>query len=213
MHKQHRTVTVNESRTIVLASSNQGKLREIKNILAPFPYQLRPQSEFSVDDADETGLTFIENALIKARHACEQTGHIALADDSGLEVDALQGAPGIYSARYAGEHGDHAANNAKLLNALQSVPEGQRLARFHCVIVLLRHSDDPTPIICQGCWHGAIATAPCGSEGFGYDPLFYLSQYNCTAAELSNDMKNRISHRALALQQLTTQLQHLSASH
>ncbi len=213
MHKQRRTVTVNDSRTIVLASSNQGKLTEIKNILAPYPYQLRPQSEFSIDDADETGLTFIENALIKARHACEQTGHMALADDSGLEVDALQGAPGIYSARYAGKHGDYAANNAKLLNALQSVPEGRRQARFHCVMVLLRHSDDPTPIICQGCWHGAIANAPCGSGGFGYDPLFYLSQYNCTAAELSNDMKNQISHRALALQQLTTQLQYLSASH
>jgi len=122
----------------------------------------------------------------------------------------LQGAPGIYSARYAGAHGDSAANNAKLLEALQSVPEGQRQARFHCVIVLLRHSDDPTPIICQGTWHGTIATSPSGSEGFGYDPLFYLSQYNCTAAELSNETKNQISHRALALRQLTAQLQHLT---
>jgi len=201
---------VNNTRTIVLASSNQGKLAEIKTILAPYSYQLRTQSEFSVSDADETGLTFIENALIKARHACEHTGHMALADDSGLEVDVLQGAPGIYSARYAGAHGDSAANNAKLLEALQSVPEGQRQARFHCVIVLLRHSDDPTPIICQGTWHGTIATSPSGREGFGYDPLFYLSQYNCTAAELSNETKNQISHRALALRQLTAQLQHLT---
>lgn len=204
---------MNTSRTIVLASSNVGKLTEIKTILSPYSYQLHTQSEFSVSHADETGLTFIENALIKARHACEQTGHMALADDSGLEVDALQGAPGIYSARYAGKHGDNAANNAKLLEALKSVPEEQRQARFQCVIVLMRHSHDPTPIICQGSWHGSIAFSPAGAGGFGYDPLFYLRQHDCTAAELASEVKNQISHRALALQQLTSELKKLNTSH
>lgn len=201
---------MSSSQKIVLASSNQGKLAEIESILADQPYTFHPQSEFSVDDADETGLTFIENALIKARHACEQTGHMALADDSGLEVDALKGQPGIYSARYAGEHGNSEANNAKLIEALKAVPEGQRQARFQCVMVLLRHANDPTPMICQGTWSGCIALTPAGCGGFGYDPLFYLNQHKCTAAELDRQIKNQISHRAQALKQLTAQLQRLS---
>ncbi len=201
---------MSSSQKIVLASSNQGKLAEIESILADQPYTLHPQSEFSVDDADETGLTFIENALIKARHACEQTGHMALADDSGLEVDALKGQPGIYSARYAGEHGNSEANNAKLIEALKAVPEGQRQARFQCVMVLLRHANDPTPMICQGTWSGCIALTPAGCGGFGYDPLFYLNQHKCTAAELDRQIKNQISHRAQALKQLTAQLQQLT---
>ena len=201
---------MSSSQKIVLASSNQGKLAEIESILADQPYTLHPQSEFSVDDADETGLTFIENALIKARHACQQTGHMAMADDSGLEVDALNGEPGIYSARYAGEHGNSEANNIKLMEALKATPEGQRVARFRCVIVLLRHVNDPTPIICQGTWQGTISLSPAGCGGFGYDPLFYLSHYQCTAAELDSQIKNQISHRAQALKQLTAQLQQLT---
>ena len=197
---------MSSSQKIVLASSNQGKLAEIESILADQPYTLHPQSEFSVDDADETGLTFIENALIKARHACEQTGHMALADDSGLEVDALKGQPGIYSARYAGEHGNSEANNAKLIEALKAVPEGQRQARFQCVMVLLRHANDPTPMICEGTWPGCIALTAAGCGGFGYDPLFYVADESRSAAQLPAQTKNRLSHRGQASQHLIAQL-------
>ncbi len=197
------------SHTIVLASSNQGKLEEIAAILVDYPVNLVTQAEFAVGDVEETGLSFVENALIKARHACYQTGQMAMADDSGLEVDALNGAPGIYSARYAGEHGNSAANNNKLLAALEHVPTEQRQARFQCVIVLLRHANDPTPLICQGTWEGHISATPSGTQGFGYDPLFLVKSHGCTAAQLPATIKNQISHRALALQQLTAQLSQL----
>lgn len=183
--------------TIVLASGNAGKLAELQRILDPLGVTLRPQSDYAVPEVDETGLTFVENALLKARAASAHSGHPAIADDSGLEVDALQGAPGIRSARFAGSGGD-AANNAKLLEALASVPEAQRTARYQCVLVYLRHPEDPTPLICSGSWEGWILQAPRGSGGFGYDPLFWVHEHGCSAAELDPAEKNRISHRARA---------------
>lgn len=187
---------------IVLASSNPGKLKEFQQLLAGVGLDVRPQSEFTVVDADETGLSFVENAILKARNACQATGLPALADDSGIEVDALNGAPGIYSARFSGEGANNESNNQKLLQALANVPSTQRTARYQCVLVYMRHAADPTPIICQGSWEGQILTAPAGDGGFGYDPLFYVPTHNCAAAELSKDEKGRISHRAVALQQL-----------
>jgi len=187
---------------IVLASSNPGKLKEIQAIFQNQPYTLIPQAEFSVSDIEETGHTFVENAIIKARHAAFRTDMMALADDSGLEVDYLQGAPGIYSARYAGQPCDNQANNEKLLRALKGVPEHQRRARFQCVIVLLRHAYDPTPLICSGTWEGYIVEQPTGSNGFGYDPLFYVPAHQCTSAQLSAEIKNQLSHRSQALRQL-----------
>jgi len=191
-----------QTQQIVLASSNQGKLREIKTIFQDQPYQLIPQVEFNVSDADETGLTFVENAIIKARHAAQHTGMMALADDSGIEVDYLNGAPGIYSARYAGQPCDNQANNDKLLTALQGVPKQQRSARFQCVIVLMRHANDPTPLICTGTWEGYIVEKQSGVNGFGYDPLFFVPTHNCTSAELSPEVKNQLSHRGQALREL-----------
>lgn len=183
--------------TIVLASGNAGKLAELQRILDPLGVTLRPQSDFAVPEVDETGLTFVENALLKARAASAHSGHPAIADDSGLEVDALQGAPGIRSARFAGGGGD-AANNAKLLESLAGVPEADRTARYQCVLVYLRHPEDPTPLICSGSWEGRILEAPRGIGGFGYDPLFWVPGQNCSAAELDPAEKNRISHRAHA---------------
>lgn len=182
--------------TIVLASGNAGKLAELQRILAPLGVTLRPQSDYRVPEVEETGLTFVENALLKARAAAIHSGLPAIADDSGLEVDALQGAPGIRSARYA-EGGD-AANNAELLEALDGVPESGRSARYQCVLVYLRHPADPTPLICNGSWEGRILAAPRGDGGFGYDPLFWVPECGCSAAELDAAEKNRISHRALA---------------
>ena len=187
---------------IVLASSNQGKLREIQAICQDQPYKLVPQVEWHVSDADETGLTFVENALIKARHAAEHTSLMAMADDSGLEVDFLAGAPGIYSARYAGQPCDNQANNDKLLAALNNVPPEKRTARFQCVIVLMRHAKDPTPLICSGRWEGIIVEQQTGANGFGYDPLFFVPTQGCTSAELSPDIKNGLSHRGQALREL-----------
>ncbi|WP_049723900.1 RdgB/HAM1 family non-canonical purine NTP pyrophosphatase [Gilvimarinus polysaccharolyticus] len=187
---------------VVLASSNPGKLKEFQQLLAGAGLDVRPQSEFQVTDADETGLSFVENAIIKARNACEATGLPALADDSGIEVDALNGAPGIYSARFSGAGASNESNNQKLLQELQNTPEAERTARYQCVLVYMRHATDPTPIICQGSWEGRILTAPAGTGGFGYDPLFYVPTHNCAAAELSKEQKARISHRAVALQQL-----------
>ena len=187
---------------IVLASSNPGKLREIKAIFEDQPYSLMPQAEFNVSDADETGLTFVENAIIKARHAAQHTGMMALADDSGIEVDYLQGAPGIYSARYAGQPCDNQANNEKLLAALKDVPRSKRSARFQCVIVLMRHANDPTPLICSGTWEGSIVEQETGANGFGYDPLFFVPTHSCTSAELSPEIKNHLSHRGQALREL-----------
>ncbi|UOG92240.1 MAG: RdgB/HAM1 family non-canonical purine NTP pyrophosphatase [Candidatus Thiothrix sulfatifontis] len=190
------------SQRMVLASGNAGKLREFNAMLADLGIEFVRQSELGVQDADETGLTFVENALIKARHAAQHTGMPAMADDSGIVVDALGGAPGLYSARYSGEHGDDAANNAKLLEALKDVPDAQRTARFYCCIVYLRHAEDQLPIIAEASWKGRILHSLSGVNGFGYDPLFYVPTHGCSSAELPADEKNRISHRGQALRKL-----------
>ncbi len=187
---------------IVLASGNRGKVREFNELLAGLDLEVVPQSEFGVPDAAETGLSFVENAIIKARNAAQHTGLPALADDSGLEVDALHGAPGIHSARYAGPGASDRENLDKLLAELKDVPDEQRSARFQCVIVFLRHAADPTPIICQGTWEGRILHAPRGANGFGYDPVFYVPTHDCSAAELPSEVKNRLSHRGQALAKL-----------
>ncbi|GAB3024940.1 RdgB/HAM1 family non-canonical purine NTP pyrophosphatase [Oleiagrimonas citrea] len=187
---------------MVLASGNAGKLRELRHLLAGLDIELVAQGELGVDDAEETGTTFVENALLKARHAARITGLPALADDSGLCVDALEGAPGLYSARFAGVHGDHAANNAKLLRMLDGTPESARGAFFICVLALLRHADDPAPLIAEGRWRGRILDAPRGEHGFGYDPLFQPDGQTQSAAELDNALKNRLSHRGQALTHL-----------
>lgn len=184
---------------LVLASSNPGKLAELRDLLGDAGVDLHAQTEFGVEDAEETGLTFVENAILKARHASRATGLPALADDSGLCVDALDGAPGLYSARYAGGHGDHAANIAKLLDALRDVADERRSARFVSVLALLRHADDPQPLIAEGVWEGRVLFAPRGSGGFGYDPVFFAHEQGMGAAELDAALKNRISHRGLAL--------------
>ena len=191
---------------LVLASGNAGKLKELQALLAGLPLRIVPQRELGVADAEETGLSFVENALIKARHASAGTGLPALADDSGLLVDALGGAPGLYSARYAGFPGNDAANNAKLLDALREVPPAQRTARFYAVIVLLRHADDPQPLICEGSWKGCILQAPRGDDGFGYDPLFFDPAHGLTAAQMPPALKNTLSHRSIALGQLRQRL-------
>jgi XTP/dITP diphosphohydrolase len=181
---------------VVLASGNAGKLRELGPILASLGMRLVSQSALGVPDVPEDGLSFVENAIIKARAAARHTGLAAIADDSGLEVDYLGGAPGIYSARYSGE-GD-AGNNARLLRELASVPDEQRSARFQCVLVYMRHGDDPSPLVCQASWEGRILREPRGDNGFGYDPLFYVPEQDCSSAELPPEIKNRISHRARA---------------
>jgi XTP/dITP diphosphohydrolase len=192
--------------TIVLASGNQKKLRELQTMLVTKNASFVPQTQFNIAEAIEDGLSFVENALIKARHASQLTGLPAIADDSGLEVDALDGAPGIYSARFANMQGagnsDDAANNALLLEKLRDVPDAQRTARFHCVLALMRFPNDPMPLICQGTWEGRILQSAAGANGFGYDPLFYVADYDCASAELAPEVKNHISHRAKALQQL-----------
>lgn len=187
---------------VVLASSNQGKLREFQQLLAQCGFEVLPQSAFEVPDVEETGLSFVENALLKARNACQHTGLPAIADDSGLEVDALNGAPGIYSARYAGPQCSDEDNNRKLLQALASVPPARRTARFQCLLVFLRHANDPVPLICQGSWNGRILDNPAGENGFGYDPLFFVEQTGCTSAQLPPDQKNRLSHRGQAMAKL-----------
>ena len=197
------------ARRLVLASGNAGKLAELRALLGGDGFELVPQSELGVDDIDETGLTFVENALLKARHAARTTGLPALADDSGLCVDALGGAPGLYSARYAGAHGDARANIAKLLDALADVPDDRRTAHFHAVVVLLRHADDPQPIIAEGRWPGRILHAMHGDRGFGYDPVFFDPVHGASAAELDPALKNRVSHRGQALAALRTRLAEL----
>ncbi len=191
---------------IVLASGNPGKLRELHTLLAPLQVRVRLQNEFGVESVEETGLTFVENAVIKARNATRATGLPAIADDSGLEVDALDGAPGIYSARYAGPNASDDDNTRKLLRNLVDVPADERGARFQCLAVFLRHALDPTPIIAQGTWEGRIGAAPRGSNGFGYDPVFFVPTHGCTAAELDPETKNRLSHRGQALAQLQQRL-------
>ena len=189
---------------IVMATGNLGKLREFQQILAGKEVELVPQSELRLEEAVEDGLSFVENALIKARHASKETGLPALADDSGIEVDALNGEPGIYSARYAGVQGPQAdaENNLKLLRELANVPEHERTARFQCAIVFMRHASDPMPLICQGSWEGRILFEESGSNGFGYDPLFFVPTHGCASAELPPEEKNRISHRGQALARL-----------
>ena len=187
---------------IVVASGNRGKLAEFERLLGGSGIAFVAQGELGVEDIEETGLTFVENALLKARHAARATGLPALADDSGLCVDALGGAPGLYSARYAGRHGDAAANIERLLLHLCDVPEGARTAHFHCTLGLLRHPDDPRPLLAQGEWHGRILHAPRGDGGFGYDPVFLDPATGLTAAELDPDTKNRTSHRGQALARL-----------
>ena len=194
------------SSEVVLASGNPGKVREIQALLTASDIIIRPQSDFNVPDAIEDGLTFVENAIIKARHACKLTGLPALADDSGIEVDFLKGQPGIYSSRYAGEPSNNEANNQKLLKELIDVDKDQRSARFQCLIVYMKHELDPTPIICQGTWEGFITTEISGVQGFGYDPLFYVPEHQCTSAELDPKLKNQISHRGQALQKLVAAL-------
>jgi XTP/dITP diphosphohydrolase len=191
---------------IVLASSNQGKLREINEMLANSDIEVIPQSEFNIDDVEETGHSFIENALLKARHASSQAGLPAIADDSGIVIDSLQGKPGIYSARYAGEGASDEKNLWKLIKEIETLPEGDRAARFICLMVYLRHTDDPTPVIAQGEWQGIAITEPKGENGFGYDPMFYLPEYQCTSAELTSDTKNKLSHRGQALRKLIEKL-------
>ncbi len=185
-----------QEQVVVLASGNKGKLRELAGILAPLGLRLKSQAEFNVPEVEENGLSFVENAIIKARAAAGCSGLAAIADDSGLEVDFLNGAPGIHSARYSGQ-GD-AANNAKLLAALGELPREQRTARFQCALVFMRHALDPMPLVCQASWEGYILEAPRGENGFGYDPLFYVPRYQCSSAELPAGVKNRISHRAMA---------------
>lgn len=191
---------------IVLASNNRGKIREFNELLTDLEIEVHPQGEFGVPEVEETGLTFVENAILKARHASLHTGLPAIADDSGIEVDALNGAPGIYSARYAGAGAGDAANVEKLLEALQEVPEAERTARFQCLLVYMRHGSDPTPIICQGTWEGRILFEPVGENGFGYDPVFHVPTHLCSAAELPADVKNALSHRGQALRQLVSRL-------
>ncbi len=187
---------------IVLASSNQGKVREINQLLAGLDLHVQPQTDHGVPDIEETGLTFVENALLKARNAAQHTGLPAIADDSGIEVDALNGEPGIYSARYAGKGASDQANLEKLLTELGDLPEEKRTARFQCLMVYMRHANDPTPLICQGTWEGRILFKPRGENGFGYDPVFYVPTHDCSSAELPADVKNSLSHRGQALRKL-----------
>ncbi|MCU7941553.1 MAG: XTP/dITP diphosphatase [Candidatus Thiodiazotropha sp. (ex Cardiolucina cf. quadrata)] len=187
---------------IVLASNNAGKVREINQLLASEQITVVAQKEFNIPDAIEDGLSFVENAIKKARHAASLSGLPAIADDSGIEVDALNGAPGIYSARFAGPGSTDEANLQKLLDHLKEIPEAQRSARFQCLLVYMRHAEDPTPIICQGTWEGRILHQPRGENGFGYDPIFYVPTHDCSSAELESEVKNSLSHRGQALKKL-----------
>jgi len=192
----------------VLASNNKGKAREISQLLADLDIEVVAQSEFNVPEIEETGLTFVENALLKARNAAQHTGLPAIADDSGIEVDALNGAPGIYSARYAGVGASDEQNLQKLIREINAQPDASRAARFQCLMVLMRHAMDPTPLICQGTWEGRITDTPQGDNGFGYDPVFYVPEEKCTAAQLPPERKNAMSHRGKALKCLLAQLKH-----
>lgn len=194
------------SQKLVIASNNKGKIAELTNLLRPLGLTPIAQGELGVGEAEEPAVTFVENAILKARHAARETGLPALADDSGLAVDALGGQPGVRSARYAGAEATDADNVAALLAALKDVPEQERSAQFHCVLVYLRHADDPTPIICHGRWPGRILQEPAGDGGFGYDPVFYAPEHHCSAAELTREQKGRISHRGRALANLLDQL-------
>ncbi|MBT8438325.1 MAG: XTP/dITP diphosphatase [Gammaproteobacteria bacterium] len=191
---------------IVLASNNAGKIQEINRLLAQQDFEVVPQKAFTSEEAVEDGLSFVENAIKKARFAAKLSGLPAIADDSGIEVDALNGEPGIYSARYAGNGATDQDNVEKLLDALDSIPDEQRSARFQCLMVYVRHENDPVPVICQGSWEGKILRSPQGENGFGYDPVFFVPEENCSAAELSAEKKNSLSHRGKALKQLVEKL-------
>jgi len=191
---------------LVLASGNPGKLKELSALLGDLGYELHAQSEFDVPEVAETGTTFVENAIIKARHAAALTDLPALADDSGIEVDALHGAPGVYSARFSGPGASDADNNSLLVEKLSDIPSRQRSARYRAVIVLMRHAADPSPLICEGSWEGIIQLEPAGDGGFGYDPYFFLPDRGCTSAQLSAAEKNRLSHRGKALAELKRKL-------
>lgn len=192
--------------TVVLATSNQGKVKEFSSLLAEHAIEIVPQNNFNVPDVPETGTTFVENAIIKARHAAKITGLPAIADDSGLEVDALNGEPGVYSARYAGENASDDDNINKLLEALKNTSVEEKNARFHCVLVYMQHANDPTPIICHGVWEGSITTEKLGEQGFGYDPVFWQEDCQLTSAQLPRDIKNKLSHRGKALALLVKEL-------
>jgi XTP/dITP diphosphohydrolase len=193
--------------TLVIASNNKGKIRELTELLAPLGLTPVAQSELGVGEADEPAVTFVENAILKARHAARLTGRPALADDSGLAVDCLGGQPGVRSARYAGDHASDEDNTNALLEAMKNIPDSQRGAQFHCVLVYLRHADDPTPLICHGIWPGSILSQPQGEGGFGYDPVFLVPERGCSAAELSHTEKSQISHRGRALEKLIALLE------
>lgn len=201
-----------DHKIVVLASNNRGKLREFSAMFETLHIDIRPQADYGIPEAEETGLTFIENAIVKARNACEHSGLPAMADDSGIEVDALQGAPGIYSARYAGPNCDDQANNEKLVAALRGVPAVERTARYRACLVYMRHAADPAPIIAEGVWEGRIIDDPRGENGFGYDPYFLLPSRSITSAELPPEEKNQISHRAMALRILLEKIKAGDAS-
>ena len=191
---------------LVIASGNQGKLREMAALLEPLDYEVHTQSEFNVPDVEETGTTFVENAIIKARNAALHTGLPAVADDSGIEVDALDGAPGVYSARFSAPDANDDKNNALLVEKLRDVAPELRTARYRAVIVYMRHAADPSPLICEGSWEGSIVLEPQGEGGFGYDPYFWLASHGCTSAQLSAEEKNALSHRGQALRELVEKL-------
>ncbi len=194
------------TRQLVLASDNQGKLKELTALLSDSGFSVVGQGDLGVTPAEETGETFVENAILKARNAARQTGRPAIADDSGIEVDALKGAPGVYSARFAGERASDSENLSKMLSQLVDVPLEERQARFRCLMVYLRRADDPAPLICEGTWSGKVTLTPSGENGFGYDPVFWVPEENCTAAELIPARKNTLSHRARALRLLVDRL-------
>jgi XTP/dITP diphosphohydrolase len=194
------------SQKLVIASNNKGKIAELTDLLGPLGLEPVAQGTLGVGEAEEPAVTFVENAILKARHAARETGLPALADDSGLAVDALGGQPGVRSARYAGANASDADNVQALLTALKDVPEAKRSAQFHCVLVYLRHADDPTPVICHGRWPGRILAEPRGEGGFGYDPVFYAPEFDCSAAELTREQKGSVSHRGRALASLLEQL-------
>jgi XTP/dITP diphosphohydrolase len=197
---------LSKTKKIILASNNAGKVREINAMLTGHDLQVVAQSEFSVPEIEETGLTFVENAILKARNASRHAGLPAIADDSGIEIPALNGRPGIYSARYAGKGASDEDNLYKLMDEIRKLPEEKRQARFVCLMVYLRHADDPVPLIAEGIWEGIAMTEPKGKNGFGYDPMFYVPAHQCTSAELPPDIKNSISHRGQALRKLIAQL-------
>lgn len=201
------TNTETHQNQVVLASGNKGKLKEINELLSGVHIHAVVQTQLGVTDVEETGLSFVENALLKARHAAQLTGLPAIADDSGIEVDALNGAPGIYSARFSGANATDADNLALLMQKLKDTPDEDRTARFQCLMVYMRHANDPTPIICQGTWEGRILHEPIGENGFGYDPVFFVPGENCSAAQLTSEVKNRLSHRGQALSALLHALQ------